>query len=67
MEAALGERIITQPGRASGFSITKGPGGTIEFGWNSGQINPGSHGGGRAVPEGLREEIIDFVYFALGL
>jgi hypothetical protein len=66
--AALGEDLgSAAPGRLSGFSITKNPDGTIGFGWNSGQINPGSHGGGNGVPAALRPEIETAVRGSLGL
>jgi nucleoid-associated protein YgaU len=64
--AALGEDLSRAArGRVSGFVIIKQPGGTLEFRWNSGQINPGSHGT-RAVPDRLRPEIEGAVRRALG-
>ena len=64
---AIGEDLnnVTN-GRLSGFSLQKQADGTVRFGWNSGQINPGSHGC-RAVPEALRPEIESAVKAALGL
>jgi hypothetical protein len=57
LAAALGEDLTSAaPGRLSGFSVTKGANGDAQFGWNSGTINPASHGS-RAVPEAVRPQI----------
>jgi len=64
---ALGEDLSNAvSGRLSGFSLQKQSDGSIKFGWNSGQINPGSHGN-RAVPDSLRPGIESDVKAALGL
>lgn len=65
--AAIGEDLTSAAsGRLSGFSISKQADGTVTFGWNSGQINPGSHGS-RGVPESLRAAIEAAVKNTLGL
>jgi hypothetical protein len=67
LSAAIGEDLTSAAsGRISGFSISKQADGSIRFGWNSGQINPGSHGD-RGVPEALRSEIESAVRTALGI
>jgi hypothetical protein len=64
---AVGEDLSqAAKGRLSGFSLSKQPDGTVEFGWRSGVINPNSHGD-RAVPEALRPAIEAAVRNALGL
>jgi hypothetical protein len=63
---ATGESLKGTKNRVSGFYIVKEPDGTARFGWNSGQINPGSHGT-RGVPPELQSEIKDSVVAALGL
>ncbi len=63
---AIGEDLAgAASGRLSGFSVVKEVDG-LRFGWNSGQINPGSHGA-RGVPDALRNEIEAAVRSALGL
>ena len=65
--SAIGEDLsLATPGRLSGFSLQKQADGVVRFGWNSGQINPGSLGN-RAVPEALRPAIESAVRAALGL
>lgn len=65
--AALGQDLSQAPrGRLSGFAVLKQPGGKLEFRWNSGQINPGSHGQ-IGVPDKLQPEIEGAVRKALGL
>lgn len=66
LAAATGENLKGTKGRISGFYIVKESDGTARFGWNSGQINPGSHGT-RGVPPELQSEIKDSVVAALGL
>jgi hypothetical protein len=67
LSTALGEDLtLAASGRISGFSISRQADGSIGFGWNSGQINPGSHGD-RGVPEALRSEIESAVRAALGI
>ena len=64
---ALGDDLSSAAsGRLSGFSVSKQADGSVRFGWNSGQINPGSHGT-RAVPAELQAEIEASVRAALGL
>ena len=64
---ALGEDLSSAaPGRLSGFSLSRAGDNSITFGWNSGVINPGSHGT-RAVPEALRSSIEAAVRESLGL
>jgi hypothetical protein len=64
---AIGEDLSgAAPGRLSGFAVVRGADGQIQFRWNSGQINIGSHGS-RAVPEPLRPEIENAVNAATGL
>lgn len=67
LSTALGEDLTAATsGRISGFSISKRADGNIQFGWNSGQINPGSHGD-RGVPEELRSQIESAVRAALSI
>ena len=64
---AIGEDLSSASrGRLSGFSISKQADGSVRFGWNSGQINPGAHGV-RGVPDTLRPEIETTVRTALGI
>jgi hypothetical protein len=66
LAAALGDDLTAaEPGRLSGFSVTKGATGEPQFGWNSGQINPASHGS-RSVPEAARSQIEGTLKSSLG-
>jgi hypothetical protein len=63
---AVGEDLgRAEPGRVSGFSMSRQADGTPSFGWNSGQVNPGSHGT-RSVPEEKRPEIENAVLTSMG-
>ena len=64
---AIGENLTNAArGRLSGFAVVKEADGTVSFRWNSGQINPRSHGS-RAVPQPLRPDIEAAVKESLGL
>jgi hypothetical protein len=62
--AALKQDLTNQPGRISGFSISRTESG-ITFGWRSNTVNSPSHGSVE-VPESLRSSIETAVRSALG-